>query len=270
MPKLDLADRKALREKLLVLAESKKKTFIQCRDKEVGTFYKCQLVSAKRHARGIRLTLNRVIDSCHWIVSFYRIDNITFITKTKAHQKPHAWSPSPPSSQVKSTPQTVQKQSRVTRVTRVARRSSHQSPEVTSSAADPLPLVSSRTAIAQALSFSPLSPTEVPFSELPLTSPLQLSVIRTPRNTANSHDLIRTPAPRSPYGFGQTFSDLAKIASESLPRTNSIEAADRGAYVDLTNSPPTPVPTIQMVCKHGCLGKCPRCAALDLSQHADI
>lgn len=91
MPILPLADRNALRDKLLALADAKKQTFLQCRDKLSGTFYRCQLVSAKRHARGIRLILNRVIDSCHWRVSFYRIDRITFLNKTEAHQKPHAW-----------------------------------------------------------------------------------------------------------------------------------------------------------------------------------
>lgn len=266
MPKLPLADRIALRENLLALAKSKKKTFIQCQDKGSRTFYKCQLVSAKQHARGIRLVLHRLIDSCHWRVSFYQIDNITFLTKTKAHQKPHAWTPTP-SSQVKSTPRTT---TEFSRVTRAAHRRTIRSPDVTSSAVavGSPPPVSSHT-VAQARSFSPLSP--FPFSELPLLkSPLQLSATRTPFNTPNNHNLLLTPAPGSPYGFNHTFSDLAKIASESLPRTNSIEAADRGAYVDLSNSPPTPTNPIQMVCKHDRIGKCPQCAALDLTQHTDI
>jgi hypothetical protein len=265
MPILPLAYRNALRDKLLALADAKKQTFLQCRDKLSGTFYRCQLVSAQRHARGIRLILNRVIDSCHWRVGFYQIDNITFLTKTEAHQTPHAWTPSP---RVKRTPTTVPEHSRVTRATR---RRSPQSQEVPVSAASghSPPLVSSRTAIAH----------ELTFSESPLTSTPQLSATRTPCNTPitpitpNSHELFRTPAPQSPYGFDQTLSDLTKIASEPLPRTSSIAAADRGVYVDLTHSPkktPSPVPTIQMVCKHGRLGKCPRCAALDLNPHTDI
>ena len=94
MSKEVIATRNSQRQHFLSLEPRNTNIYIQCKEVNTGTYYKCQLVRVRKLGRGISIILFRFSDSCHWRVRFGSIDNILFITRNEACQKPFSWTPS--------------------------------------------------------------------------------------------------------------------------------------------------------------------------------